>query len=151
MKQMIIYVRYLSSDGEATTRFLGVVELSDGTGVTITDALVESCGKMDLNIRKQLVGLGSDGASVMLGCRGGVSTLMKGRVSYLIANHCVAHRLALTCGQAADEITYLRAVKACHRLLCARPTTSQLVGLYRDVTSYLPHTSHGSLAAQSQF
>lgn len=33
--------------------------------------------KMDVNMRKQIVGLESDGASVMLGCRGGVSTLMK--------------------------------------------------------------------------
>ena len=48
-------------------------------------------------------------------------------------------------------IDFLRAVKACHCLLCARPTTSQLVGLYRDVTPYLPHTSHGRLAARSQF
>ena len=55
---------------------------------------------------------GSDGASVMLGCRGGISTLMKEKVPYLIANHCVAHRLALACGQAADEITYLKKFKS---------------------------------------
>ena len=34
---------------------------------------------------------------------------------------------------------------------CVRSTMSQLVGLYHDVTPYLPHTSHGSLAAQSRF
>ena len=31
---------------------------------------------------------------------------------YLIANHCVAHRLALACGQAADEIAYLKKFKS---------------------------------------
>ena len=51
--------------GEAKTRFLGVVQF---------------CGKMDLNIHKQLFGLGSDSASVMLGCRGCVSSLMKEKV-----------------------------------------------------------------------
>lgn len=30
---------------------------------------------------------------------------------YLIANHCVAHRLALACGQAADEVNYLKKFK----------------------------------------
>ena len=51
--------------GEAKTRFLRVVQF---------------CGKMDLNIHKQLFGLGSDSASVMLGCRGCVSSLMKEKV-----------------------------------------------------------------------
>ena len=89
---MIIYGRYICK-GEAKIRFLGVVELPDGAAVTITDALLQFCGEMELNIQKQLCGLGSDGASVMLGCRGGVSTLMKGKIPYLIANHGVAHRL----------------------------------------------------------
>ena len=61
------------------------------------------------DIHAKLFALGSDGASILLGCRGGVSTLMKERVPYLIANHCDGNRLALACGQAADEIAYLKA------------------------------------------
>ena len=108
---MIIYCRFLTN-GEVTTRFLGIVELFDDTAIIITDALLQFCAKMDLDIHKQLVALGSDGASVMLGCRGGVSTLLKERIPYLISNHCVAHRLALVCGQAADEIPYLKKFKS---------------------------------------
>ena len=108
IKQMLIYGRYISN-GETKARFLGIVELSDGRAVTITDALLQFCGKMDFEI---LFALGSDGASVMLGYQGGVSRLMKERVPYLIANHCVAHRLALACGQAVDEITYLKKFKS---------------------------------------
>ena len=67
---------------------------------------MQFCGKMEFDILTELFAIGNDGASVMLGCRGGVSALMKERVPYLIANHCVSHRLALACGQAADEITY---------------------------------------------
>ena len=66
LKQMIIYGRYICK-GEAKIRFLGVVELPDGAAVTITDALLQFCGEMELNIQKQLCGLGSDGASVTLG------------------------------------------------------------------------------------
>ena len=53
-------------------------------------------------------GLSSDGASVMLGSRGGVSKLIKNQVPFLVANHCIAHRLALAAGQAANEMAYLK-------------------------------------------
>ena len=42
----------------------------------------------------------------MLGVRGGVSTLLKQQTPFLVANHCIAHHLALACGQAANEIPY---------------------------------------------
>lgn len=111
LKQMIIYCHYMCK-GEVKTCFIGIIELADGKAVTITDALLEFCGKMELDVRKQLFALGSDGASVMLGCKGGVSKLMKDCVPYLIANHCIAHRLALACGQAANEINYLKKFKS---------------------------------------
>ena len=67
----------------------------------------------DLALEMQhLCGLGSDGAAVMLGIRGGVSKLLKDQVPFLVANHCIAHRLALAAGQAANEITYLKRFKA---------------------------------------
>ena len=54
---------------------------------------------------------GDDGASVMLGNRGGVSTLLKKKAPFLVANHCVAHQLALASSQAANEIPYLKRFK----------------------------------------
>lgn len=59
-------------------------------------------------MRNRLCGLGSDRASVMLGARGGVLKLLKDRVPFLAAHHCIAHRLALACGQSADEIYFKR-------------------------------------------
>ena len=61
----------------------------------------------------RLCGLGSDGASVMLGARGGVLKLLKDslRVPFLAAHHCIAHRLALACEQSADEISYFKRFK----------------------------------------
>ena len=63
---------------------------------------------MNLNVKNRLCELGSDGASVMLGVRGGVSKLLKDEAPFLVANHCIAHRLALACGQSSNEITYLK-------------------------------------------
>ena len=69
------------------------------------------CGDLQLDVLHCLCGLGSDGASVMLGTRGGVSRLLKDKISFLVFNHCIAHRLALACGQAANEIPYLKNFK----------------------------------------
>ena len=44
----------------------------------------------------------------MIGTHSGVATLLKQNSPWLIANHCVAHRLALASAQAADEIPYLK-------------------------------------------
>ena len=42
---------------------------------------------------------------------GGVSKLLKDQVYFIVANHCVAHRLALAAGQSANEIPYLKCLK----------------------------------------
>ena len=39
--------------------------------------------------------MGSDGAPVMLGDRGGVFALLKQEIPHLIKVHCIAHRLEL--------------------------------------------------------
>lgn len=62
-------------------------------------------------MHNRLWGLGNDGASVMLGVHGGVSKLLKDKVPFLAAHHCIAHHLALTCGQSTDEVPYLKQFK----------------------------------------
>ena len=54
----------------------------------------------------------SDGVAVIIGTRGGVAALLKGRSPWVIANHCIAHRLVLAAGQAANEIPYVKKFKA---------------------------------------
>ena len=106
-KQLIVYCRYLVN-ANVHSSFISILELPDGTALTIVEAVCKLCEDLNLDIRNRLCGLGSDGASVMLGARGGVSKLLKDRVPFLAAHHCIAHRLALACGQSADEISYLK-------------------------------------------
>ena len=86
------------------TSFLQICELIDGKAETIVSKVCQVCDELQLDLQK-LCGLGSDGASVMLGVHGGVSTLLKEQTPFLVANHCIAHSLALACGQAANEIS----------------------------------------------
>ena len=69
------------------TRFLQIVQIPDGTAVIIVDTVKKFCDEWNLDIKRKLCGLGSDGASVMLGMRGGVATLLKKEVPFMIANH----------------------------------------------------------------
>lgn len=59
----------------------------------------------------QLVGMGSDGVSVMTGNKTGVATQLKRDHPFLINIHCMAHRLALCTSQAASGIPYLEHFK----------------------------------------
>ena len=110
-KQLIVYGRYLV-EGDVHTTFISVLELPDGTARSIVDALCKLCEDLNLDMYAKLCSLGSDGASVMVGARGGVAKLLKDRVLFLVSHHCIAHRLALACGQSADEITYLKRFKS---------------------------------------
>ena len=92
------------------TSFLQICELIDGTPETIVSKLCQICDELWLDLQR-LCGLGSDGTSVMLSVRGGVSTLLKQQTFFLVANHCTTHPLVLACGQTANEIPYLKRFK----------------------------------------
>ena len=109
-KELVVYGGYVA-EGGIKTSFLCIVELHDGRAITISDTVMKLCGDLQLDVLHRLCGLGSDGASVMLGTRGGVSRLLKDKIPFLDSSHCIAHSLALACGQAANEIPYLKNVK----------------------------------------
>lgn len=44
----------------------------------------------------------------MVGCRTGVTTQLKAKNPYILSIHCIAHRLALASGQAADAVPYVK-------------------------------------------
>ena len=103
---LIIYVRFVSN-GEVTTLFVELAKLAGGTTEQIVDSLLEVMETRHLPMEK-LFGIATDGASVMTGTRSGVKTRMKGRNPFMLSIHCIAHRLALASGQAADNIPYLK-------------------------------------------
>lgn len=52
----------------------------------------------------KVMSFGSDGASIITGRVGGVSTLLKKENPFMINIHCIAHRLALCTSQAANQV-----------------------------------------------
>ena len=108
-QNVVVYVRYLASVGgrvTIVTRFLGITQLSVANAESIFSELVSLLGSFNFKLDK-LVGVSTDGASVMVGCKSGVVTRLRQVTSGLLATHCIAHRLALGTGAAADKIRYL--------------------------------------------
>ena len=63
--------------------------------------------------KEKLVGLGSDGAPVMVGKRGGVSTLLREEVPHLINIQCLGHGLELAAMDAINRDDRMKKVSIC--------------------------------------
>ena len=109
LKQLVLYGRAVVK-GELKTRFLKIVDLSDGKAPTILAAITTYLQTADLSI-DDLSSFGSDGASVMTGRHRGVAALLRAMNSQIISVHCICHRLALATGQASTDIKYLKRMK----------------------------------------
>ena len=111
-KELILYARYIVTSATPQrcvhSIFLQVSELSDGKAYTITTSILGLLTSLDLSISK-VMGFSSDGASVMVGRRAGVATLLKN--PQIVAIHCVAHPLALAVAQAGDAVPYIKRFK----------------------------------------
>ncbi|WAR00107.1 hypothetical protein MAR_024480 [Mya arenaria] len=66
----------------------------------------------------KLTGFSSDGASVMTGKVGGVAALLRCDHPSMINIHCVCHRLALSCNDSNEALTYIKTIETLLRQLC---------------------------------
>ncbi|XP_052212530.1 zinc finger protein 862-like [Dreissena polymorpha] len=105
ISEMTVYIRFLK-DGRSQTRFLSILPLNDCKAETITTSLTTHLRELHLPLDR-MCAFGSDGAPVMVGSKNGVAAQLRKLVPHLINNHCVAHRLALAAGQAANGLTYM--------------------------------------------
>ena len=113
--------RYIEKDtGELKSNFLKVIDAlglcesvegeSDRSSRTvslnadtITAHILKYLDDIKLDMKK-IRGIGTDGASTMLGCRNGVVAQLKRIRPSAIGVHCAAHRLNLASSQAGDAV-----------------------------------------------
>ncbi len=113
-EQNIMFIQYVS-DGEVKIKFLAVNDLLEGDSIrpdakTITSTILKELEDSRLDV-SSLMSLASDGASVMVGRKGGVATLLKKENPKMINVHCICHRLALACGDANSQLKYMATVE----------------------------------------
>ena len=94
-EQEIVFVRY-SSKGVPFTKFVGLKQPISPNASGLHKAIMPALGDVGLgeeDWKKKLVGFGCDGASVMVGKKGGVSAFLTQLQPSCITVHCFAHRL----------------------------------------------------------
>jgi len=93
---LVVFATFLK-DGVSASVFLGLLKIPDDKkdARIIFDVLLTSLKQWGLDLER-FVGFGSDGATVMLGCRNGVAAKLKKKVNpFKLFVHCVAHRTNL--------------------------------------------------------
>lgn len=104
-QSMIIYAKILYK-GKVCCHYLRLTKLKGCTSADLYECIEKTLIKMEIDFSK-CSSIATDGASVMVGVRGGVTALIKKKYPYVTSVHCVAHRLALAASQAAQECAYL--------------------------------------------
>ncbi|KAJ8037620.1 Adenylosuccinate lyase [Holothuria leucospilota] len=106
---------FLAQAQKVTNKFVSIVELDDATAVGIQKGIhsgLSEIGQETKEIRvAKMVSVCFDGASVMMGAKGGVATLEKKDIPRLVEIHCVAHRLELAVLDALKSNSYLKEVE----------------------------------------
>lgn len=105
-KHLGLNVRFVKN-GAVCTKFLENIHIKDGTAITIVEAIKNVLKECEIPLKK-MIALGCDGANVMLGSKGGVSTLLQKENSCMIAIHCAAHRLALVLSHATKDVPSIK-------------------------------------------
>ncbi|CAG8806039.1 23017_t:CDS:2, partial [Cetraspora pellucida] len=104
-KNLAIISKHISKN-VPVYRYLGMIELTKETANAIVKELNIFIYAKNLPINR-LINMGSDGASIMLGCNNSVAAQLKQQNPYLIEIHCISHHLALASEDAAASIPYL--------------------------------------------
>ena len=108
-QHLIFYVIFLSNnrEGPHVTSFIDLLNLQDGTAISIYEVVTGQLKKMHWMSLNQ-VALTIDEASSMMGHRTRLATRMGAKVLTLINVHCVMHRKVLT---ASDKTKFFHSFK----------------------------------------
>ena len=125
-EQLAIHARYIDTTGELKSHYLKVIDTlqpeiealqtpAPGNhspcisvcAETITTRVCEYVKSAQLEISK-MRGIGTDGASTMMGCHNGVVARLKTITPSVIGVHCAAHRLNLASSQAGNNVAYVQ-------------------------------------------
>ena len=140
--------------GEVIVRFIGLQTVKRPNADNILQAIETSIHNYSgLTLDKfysKLVGFGSDGASVMVGKKAGVATLLRQKKPELQSVHCYAHRLELAYKQAVKCVTYYQKVETIVTSLYtlyhkSAPLRNELEQLYKkhELSCQVPTRSGG--------
>ena len=113
--QLVTFIKYVDADtSKASTQFIAIDDLlkdsNSANSTTVKNTVMKQLNECGLDVKK-LSGLVTDGCSVMTGKRNGVSVQLRKESPMLLNVHCICHRLALACGDANNDVSYITTVE----------------------------------------
>lgn len=107
----LVFVRLVNC-GVPENHYLSIEDIQNANAQGILNCIEKSFERAEIaDWKSNLVGFGSDGASVNLGSKGGVAALLKNEVPHLISVHCIAHRLELAANNAIKSQKIMRDIQ----------------------------------------
>ncbi|MCO5564222.1 hypothetical protein L7F22_017880 [Adiantum nelumboides] len=98
---MIVYITYIENGGNGCvcTKFVKLLQPRDAAAEALHDVLVGFLRSVGISMSK-MVGIATDGASVMMGSSTGLVARLKREIPHLVSFHCIAHRESLAANDA---------------------------------------------------
>jgi len=132
-KYMAFCIRYYSfTQSDMVTDFLGFVEIDKATADILKNIFIQFLEQSKLNI-KNLMGIGTDGASNLCGKNHSLFTLLKASFPNIVLIKCICHSLNLCSAKACEEL----------------PSTLEF--LIRESRNWFSHSSLRQITYQSLF
>ena len=103
-EMLVVYLSFVDEDGVPHVEFFALPRMM-GTSAKNIYETIKKLLKL-YGLYGKLVALGSDGASVMTGKEKGVGAKLRADIEYLLAMHCVCHKLALGANDAAGLVSF---------------------------------------------
>lgn len=101
-KNLCLAIRYYSSNKKLiTSTFYRLIQMAGSDAEDMSEAVLYALSQDNLSVRK-LMGIGTDGANVMVGSHNSVFTRLKELQQDLILVKCLCHSLALAVSKAVE-------------------------------------------------
>ena len=110
----IVYLRFCHM-GKIQVHFVAVKNVSKGDSLAISDVILKSMEQyIGHDFAKKVVSVGTDGASVMTGCKTGVVVRIKQQLNrpFIVGMHCCGHRLELAYKDALKDVKLYKKIDA---------------------------------------
>lgn len=105
IKHLAVVVRMTDSCTiKVKDEFVTLLPVADATSQNIFNILINFFNTSNILYKNSMIGLASDGANAMFGCKNSVKTLFESEINGVFVMKCLCHSLALCCSYACEKI-----------------------------------------------
>jgi hypothetical protein len=109
-EELVLYTRYTDKNWKLKEAFVSIIPLQNSTAAGYLEREMEKLF-LPWKTGNWLVGIGTDGASDMLGKNNGLVAKLKRYMPDLIPTHCIAHKLNLAVINSIKDVPFLSEIE----------------------------------------